>query len=382
MEPFLGDGRMYTHGMTFGGHPVQAAIALKNIEIMRREGILEHVRETAADFRAALEPLLELPIVGDLRGTGFFYALELVKDKETRASFTEDECDTLLRGVVSPRLFEQGLICRADDRGDPVVQISPPLVAGQEEFDKIAGTLGDGARAAASHPREPRRHRRRRRPQRPHLRGLPRARRARRLRARAPRRARRRVRDRGAVAGAARLARVVRRLDAPPEDRAGSCGCTTSATRPCRSTRATRPSGPTAEPILFSTDTARTAGDDRALLEEGRRRVSRASRRCSSEQPTSSARCSCVLRPRSGSKRPGDLLGLLREAGRAAGLARRDLHELYRVMTMPVGDLLDDWFETDALKGAIGSTGVVGVWAGPAHSRAPPTTSCTTRSAS
>jgi adenosylmethionine-8-amino-7-oxononanoate aminotransferase len=121
---------------------VQAAVALKNIEIMRRDRIVEGVREREDEFRAALEPLLELPIVGDLRGCGYFYALELVKDKETRESFDEAECDELLRGFVSPRLFEEGLICRADDRGDPVVQISPPLVAGQEEFDRIAGTLG------------------------------------------------------------------------------------------------------------------------------------------------------------------------------------------------------------------------------------------------
>jgi adenosylmethionine-8-amino-7-oxononanoate aminotransferase len=142
MEPFLQRDAMYSHGMTFGGHPVQAAVALKNIEIMRRERILEHVRETEADFRAALEPLRALPIVGDLRGTGFFYALELVKDKDTRAGFSDEECDELLRGFISPRLFERGLICRADDRGDPVVQLSPPLVAGQEQFDEIAGILG------------------------------------------------------------------------------------------------------------------------------------------------------------------------------------------------------------------------------------------------
>jgi adenosylmethionine-8-amino-7-oxononanoate aminotransferase len=142
MQPFLRDGSMYLHGMTFGGHPVQAAVALKNIEIMRRERIIEHVRETEDDFRATLGQLLDLPIVGDLRGAGFLYALELVKDKETRASFSDEECDELLRGFVSPRLFEEGLLCRADDRGDPVVQISPPLVAGQAEFDVIAGTLG------------------------------------------------------------------------------------------------------------------------------------------------------------------------------------------------------------------------------------------------
>lgn len=142
MEPFTKPGSMYAHGMTFGGHPVQAAIALKNLEIMRREAVLEHVRESEQTFRSALEKLLELPIVGDLRGAGFFYALELVRDKEKREGFSDQECDELLRGFVSPELFARGLICRADDRGDPVVQISPPLVAGPEEFERIAGTLG------------------------------------------------------------------------------------------------------------------------------------------------------------------------------------------------------------------------------------------------
>jgi adenosylmethionine-8-amino-7-oxononanoate aminotransferase len=143
MEPFLEGHKMYAHGITFGGHPVQAAIALKNIEIMKRERIVEHVAETQDGFRATLEQLLEIPIVGDLRGTGFFYALELVKDKETRETFSDEECETLLRGFLSPRLFEAGLICRADDRGDPVVQISPPLVAEQEQFDEIVSILGD-----------------------------------------------------------------------------------------------------------------------------------------------------------------------------------------------------------------------------------------------
>jgi adenosylmethionine-8-amino-7-oxononanoate aminotransferase len=143
MEPFLEGSRMYTHGITFGGHPVQAAVALKNLEIMRRERIVEHVRENESRLRSTLAQLLELPIVGDLRGAGFFYALELVKDKETRETFSDEECEWLLRSFVSPRLFERGLICRADDRGDPVVQISPPLVAGPEEFDRIASILGD-----------------------------------------------------------------------------------------------------------------------------------------------------------------------------------------------------------------------------------------------
>jgi adenosylmethionine-8-amino-7-oxononanoate aminotransferase len=143
MEPFLGGHTMYTHGITFGGHPVMAAIALKNIEILKRERIVEHVAEKQDDFHKTLSQLLDLPIVGDLRGTGFFYALELVKDKETRETFSDEECETLLRGFLSPRLFERGLICRADDRGDPVVQISPPLVADQAEFDEITGILGD-----------------------------------------------------------------------------------------------------------------------------------------------------------------------------------------------------------------------------------------------
>jgi adenosylmethionine-8-amino-7-oxononanoate aminotransferase len=143
IEPFLGEEAMYAHGITFGGHPVQCAIALKNIEILKRERLVENVRDNGDAFRQTLAQLLDLPIVGDLRGTGFFYALELVKDKETRAGFTHEECETLLRGFLSPRLFEKGLICRADDRGDPVVQISPPLIATQQEFDIITGTLGE-----------------------------------------------------------------------------------------------------------------------------------------------------------------------------------------------------------------------------------------------
>jgi adenosylmethionine-8-amino-7-oxononanoate aminotransferase len=143
MEPFMEARSMYAHGITFGGHPVQAAIALKNIEIMKRERVVEHVAETQDEFRATLAQLLELPIVGDLRGTGFFYALELVKDKETRQTFTDEECETLLRDFLSPHLFDRGLICRADDRGDPVVQISPPLIAEQAQFDEIVSILGD-----------------------------------------------------------------------------------------------------------------------------------------------------------------------------------------------------------------------------------------------
>ena len=136
---------MFTHGITFGGHPVQAAIALKNLEIMKRERIVEHVARAARTRSAStLAQLLDLPIVGDLRGTGFFYALELVKDKETRETFSRRGVARRCCAASSRRgCSRRGLICRADDRGDPVIQISPPLIAGQAEFDEIAGILGE-----------------------------------------------------------------------------------------------------------------------------------------------------------------------------------------------------------------------------------------------
>jgi adenosylmethionine-8-amino-7-oxononanoate aminotransferase len=141
-EPFLQGEAMFAHGITFGGHPVQTAVAMKNLEIMQRERIVENVHENESAFNDTLCQLLDLPIVGDVRGCGYFYAIELVKDKDTRETFSDAECETLLRGFLSKRLLDAGLICRADDRGDPVVQISPPLIAGQEEFDKITGILG------------------------------------------------------------------------------------------------------------------------------------------------------------------------------------------------------------------------------------------------
>jgi adenosylmethionine-8-amino-7-oxononanoate aminotransferase len=142
-DAFSDDVSMYAHGITFGGHPVACAVALKNLEIMKRERIVERVADKQHVLQAKLATLLELPIVGDLRGTGYLWALELVKDKETRETFSDEESESLLRGFLSPRLFERGLICRADDRGDPVVQISPPLIAGEQEFDELVGILGD-----------------------------------------------------------------------------------------------------------------------------------------------------------------------------------------------------------------------------------------------
>jgi adenosylmethionine-8-amino-7-oxononanoate aminotransferase len=143
MEAFMGETSMFSHGITFGGHPVMCAIALKNIEIMKRERIIENVRENEDAFRSTLAQLLDIPIVGDLRGTGYFWAIELVKDKDTRETFSDEEGERLLRGYLSTALWDAGMICRADDRGDPVIQISPPLVAGQAEFDEITSILGD-----------------------------------------------------------------------------------------------------------------------------------------------------------------------------------------------------------------------------------------------
>ncbi|KAB7755352.1 aspartate aminotransferase family protein [Mycolicibacterium mucogenicum] len=140
-EPFNDGKTMFAHGYTFGGHPVSSAVALANLDIFEREGINAHVKETAPAFRATLEKLYDLPIVGDVRGEGFFYGIELVKDKATRETFNAEESERLLRGFLTPALWEAGLYCRADDRGDPVIQLAPPLISGQKEFDAIHDIL-------------------------------------------------------------------------------------------------------------------------------------------------------------------------------------------------------------------------------------------------
>jgi adenosylmethionine-8-amino-7-oxononanoate aminotransferase len=140
-EPFAHGTTSFLHGYTFGGHPVSAAVAMANLDIFEREGINAHVKEQSPVFRATLEKLLDLPIVGDVRGEGFFFGIELVKDKATRETFDADESERLLRGFLSKALFDGGLYCRADDRGDPVVQLAPPLVAGPAEFDEIEQIL-------------------------------------------------------------------------------------------------------------------------------------------------------------------------------------------------------------------------------------------------
>jgi adenosylmethionine-8-amino-7-oxononanoate aminotransferase len=140
-EPFRHGSTAFYHGYTFGGHPVSSAVALENLAIFEEEGLTDHVTQNSPLFRAALERLLDLPIVGDVRGDGYFFGIELVKDKTTRETFDDDESERLLRGFLSKALFDAGLYCRADDRGDPVVQLAPPLTIGPAEFDEIEGTL-------------------------------------------------------------------------------------------------------------------------------------------------------------------------------------------------------------------------------------------------
>jgi adenosylmethionine-8-amino-7-oxononanoate aminotransferase len=141
IEPFLSGTGSFQHGITFGGHPVSCAVALANLDVMESEDLTGHVRRNEGEFRRRLEGLRDLPIVGDVRGAGFFYGIELVRDRSTKETFTEGESEQLLRGFLSPALYEAGLICRADDRGEPVIQLSPPLVCGPEQFDEIERIL-------------------------------------------------------------------------------------------------------------------------------------------------------------------------------------------------------------------------------------------------
>jgi adenosylmethionine-8-amino-7-oxononanoate aminotransferase len=140
-QPFVGTGESFLHGFTFAGHPVSCAVALANLDVFESEDLLQRVQTNEHLFRKALDDLSDLPIVGEVRGAGYFYGIELVKDRDSRETFTSEESDHLLRGFLSNRLLELGLLCRADDRGEPVVQLSPPLVAGPEQFEEINGVL-------------------------------------------------------------------------------------------------------------------------------------------------------------------------------------------------------------------------------------------------
>jgi adenosylmethionine-8-amino-7-oxononanoate aminotransferase len=141
MEPFNSGQTTFLHGVTFAGHPVSCAVAMANLDVFEKEDLLGNVRANEGTFRAALEKLHDLPIVGNVRGDGYFYGIELVKDKATRETFDDDESERLLRGFLSHALFDAGLICRADDRGDPVIQLSPPLTCGPDQFDEMEQIL-------------------------------------------------------------------------------------------------------------------------------------------------------------------------------------------------------------------------------------------------
>ena len=150
-EPFRKGTTYFPHGYTFGGHPVSAAVAMANLDIFEREGLNDHVKANAPRFRAALERLLDLPVVGDVRGAGYFYGIELVKYKDTREKCNDEESERLLRGYLSKALFDAGIYCRADDRGDPVIQLAPPLTVGQPEFDDIESRLRSVLKDAEKH---------------------------------------------------------------------------------------------------------------------------------------------------------------------------------------------------------------------------------------
>jgi len=140
-EPFAEGKAMFAHGSTFAGHPVAAATAMANLDIFEHEDLNGHVRAKEGEFRAALESLYDIPIVGDVRGDGYFFAIELVKDQDSKESFDNEESEELLRGFLSGELYRRGLICRTDDRGDPVVQLAPPLIADTEQFEEIVDVL-------------------------------------------------------------------------------------------------------------------------------------------------------------------------------------------------------------------------------------------------
>jgi adenosylmethionine-8-amino-7-oxononanoate aminotransferase len=139
--PFMEGTESFLHGFTFAGHPVAAAVSLATIAAYEREGTLQHVRDNEGALRDMLESLRDVPIVGDVRGAGYFQSVELVRDRDTKETFDDDEAEVLLRGFLSGALYEHGLICRADDRGDPVIQLSPPLIATAEQFEEVEGIL-------------------------------------------------------------------------------------------------------------------------------------------------------------------------------------------------------------------------------------------------
>jgi adenosylmethionine-8-amino-7-oxononanoate aminotransferase len=140
-EPFGHGTVTFPHGYTFGGHPAACAAALANLDLFESEDLLGNVLRNEEALRQTLEKLYDLPIVGDVRGNGYFWSVELVKSQTDKSPFSRDDCERVLRGRIAPGLWEAGVYCRADDRGQAVVQFAPPLICGQAEFDQIEAAL-------------------------------------------------------------------------------------------------------------------------------------------------------------------------------------------------------------------------------------------------
>jgi adenosylmethionine-8-amino-7-oxononanoate aminotransferase len=130
---------MFVHGSTFGGHPVSSAVAIENIKIIEREMLLENVYALERHFGDELRRMAEgHPIVKEVRGMGFFWAVELKPERADGTPFREDEYHRYFKGVLSQALLDNGLICRFEDKEDPVIQYSPALVADRELLSRIA----------------------------------------------------------------------------------------------------------------------------------------------------------------------------------------------------------------------------------------------------
>ena len=140
-DTFLGhEQNKLMHGITFGGHPVSAAAAMANLAILEREQLCYRSQLSGEYLMGRLKEALDSrSVVGDIRGLGLFIGVELVKDKRTRESL-HAEADI---GWLSDQLLQRGLICRADDRLDPVIQLSPPLVISKEEMDRVVDVLAE-----------------------------------------------------------------------------------------------------------------------------------------------------------------------------------------------------------------------------------------------
>jgi adenosylmethionine-8-amino-7-oxononanoate aminotransferase len=152
--PFLQGKEMFLHGITFGGHPVGSAVALATLEIYERENVMDNVMANEPLLRDLLNGLRDLPIVGDVRGIGHFWAIELVRDQETKQPFEGPAAEWLLKDVLSAELWGRGLICRLDDRTDPIIQIAPPLIADRETVEEIAQILREALTVATERMNE------------------------------------------------------------------------------------------------------------------------------------------------------------------------------------------------------------------------------------